>query len=200
MVFKYIVEHMEPELDEWSELEYANILQKVGQHRLYLTHVHPDLLARLPERIGPNSGIVSTTKAVLELDEVDPAKVILLDPSATQPLEPSDGESFEWLLFGGILGDDPPQDRTKELRKLGFATRHLGPVQMTTDTAVIVAKHVIEGKIPLDKLEYVDRPEIRLGKKETVELPFRYLVKEGKPQLPNGLLELLKKSNEVSLV
>lgn len=97
-------------------------------------------------------------------------------------------------------GDDPPQDRTKLLRKLGYATRHLGPVQMTTDTAVIVAQKVVEEKIPLDKLEYVDRPEIKLGKRETVELPFRYLVTDGKPRLPDGLLELLKKSNDVSLV
>lgn len=37
-------------------------------------------------------------------------------------------------------------DRTGELRKLGFATRHLGPVQMTTDTAVNVSRRVVEGK------------------------------------------------------
>lgn len=172
----------------------------MGPERLYLTHVQPDLLARLPARIAPGTGVISTSKAVLELPEVDPAKVILLDPAATQALEPSDGDRFEYLLFGGILGDDPPQDRTKELRKLGFATRHLGPVQMTTDTAVIVAKHVIEDQIPLNALEYVDRPEIKLGKKETVELPFRYLKKDGVPQLPKGLIDLLKKSNEMSLI
>ena len=41
------------------------------------------------------------------------------------------------------IGDDPPRDRTAELRALGFPTRHLGPVQMTTDTAVGVTKRVI---------------------------------------------------------
>ena len=40
-------------------------------------------------------------------------------------------------------GDDPPRDRTAELRALGFPTRHLGPVQMTTDTALGVTKRVV---------------------------------------------------------
>jgi hypothetical protein len=40
-------------------------------------------------------------------------------------------------------GDDPPRDRTAELRALGFPTRHLGSVQMTTDTALGVTKRVI---------------------------------------------------------
>ncbi|TPX59923.1 hypothetical protein PhCBS80983_g02119 [Powellomyces hirtus] len=200
MVLNYIVEHMEPELDEWSQLEYANIVKRVGRNRLYLTHVDPELLQRRADCIGEGTGIISTVKAVQELEEVDPKKVLLLDPSATEPLAPEDAENFEWLLFGGILGDDPPQDRTKELRKLGYARRHLGPIQMTTDTAVIVSKHVIEDQTPLDKLVYVDRPEIKLGKKETAELPFRYLLVDGKPQLPDGLIELLKKSNDMSLV
>jgi len=43
-------------------------------------------------------------------------------------------------------GDDPPRDRTGELRKLGFEGRHLKEVQMTTDTAVGVSKRVVEDK------------------------------------------------------
>jgi hypothetical protein len=41
------------------------------------------------------------------------------------------------------VGDDPPRDRTAELRARGFPTRHLGTVQMTTDTAVGVTKRVV---------------------------------------------------------
>jgi ribosome biogenesis SPOUT family RNA methylase Rps3 len=37
-------------------------------------------------------------------------------------------------------------DRTKELRKLGFAGRRLGPVQMTTDTALNVTRRVVEDR------------------------------------------------------
>ena len=52
-------------------------------------------------------------------------------------------------------GDDPPRDRTGELRKLGFPTRHLGNVQMTTDTALGVTKIVVQDKstfINIDQL------------------------------------------------
>lgn len=40
----------------------------------------------------------------------------------------------------------PPRDRTSELRVLGFPNRHLGPVQMTTDTALGVTKIVVQDK------------------------------------------------------
>jgi ribosome biogenesis SPOUT family RNA methylase Rps3 len=49
-------------------------------------------------------------------------------------------------LIPQTIGDDPPRDRTSELRKLGFPTRHLGSVQMTTDTAVGVTKLVVLDK------------------------------------------------------
>lgn len=64
-------------------------------------------------------------------------------------------ESGSPFLTGAALlcspGDDPPRDRTSELRMLGFPTRHLGPVQMTTDTALGVTKAVVidKGKLPL---------------------------------------------------
>jgi ribosome biogenesis SPOUT family RNA methylase Rps3 len=76
------------------------------------------------------------------------SKVCLLDPKAPKILAPEDGEpgKFEYFLFGGILGDDPPLDRTGALRALGFEGRHLGPVQMTTDTALAVTKRVVEDK------------------------------------------------------
>jgi ribosome biogenesis SPOUT family RNA methylase Rps3 len=48
-----------------------------------------------------------------------------------------------------VIGDDPPRDRTSELRVLGFPRRHLGPVQMTTDTALGVTKLVVHDKSEL---------------------------------------------------
>ena len=50
------------------------------------------------------------------------------------------------LLINTPTGDDPPRDRTAQLRSLGFPTRHLGPVQMTTDTALGVTKSVVQDK------------------------------------------------------
>jgi hypothetical protein len=74
------------------------------------------------------------------------SKVCLLDPKAPKALCPEDGQAgkFEFFLFGGILGDDPPRDRTGELRRMGFEGRHLRDVQMTTDTALHVTKLVVE--------------------------------------------------------
>lgn len=98
---------------------------------------------------GPSSKAKLHTMPILSLLDTlhsNPSRVCLLDPRATQVISPSDGETFDFFLYGGILGDDPPRDRTGELRKLGFEGRHLGPVQMTTDTAVGVTKRVVEDK------------------------------------------------------
>lgn len=91
-----------------------------------------------------------------------------------------------------FAGDDPPRDRTSELRVLGFPNRHLGPVQMTTDTALGVTKLVVQDKIPLEKIPYIDFPTIRFNAKESVEMPFRYVVeKDNEPKLPPGMRHLL---------
>ncbi|KAG5733657.1 hypothetical protein E4T56_gene1591, partial [Termitomyces sp. T112] len=56
-----------------------------------------------------------------------------------------------------------------------------------------VTKLVLKDKIPLDKISYVDFPTIRFNAKESVEMPFRYIVMaDGKePLLPPGMKELL---------
>ena len=58
-------------------------------------------------------------------------------------------------MFYPFVGDDPPRDRTSELRILGFPTRHLGPVQMTTDTALGVTKLVVHDHISLNEIPYI---------------------------------------------
>jgi len=122
-------------------------------------------------------------------------RVCLLDPKATQELSPEDGQgAFDWLLFGGILGDDPPRDRTSELRVLGFPSRHLGSIQMTTDTALGVAKMIAVDGIPMRKIEFIDYPTIRFNAQESVEMPFRYVkTKDGGPLMPPGMREHLHK-------
>ena len=52
-------------------------------------------------------------------------------------------------------GDDPPRDRTGELRILGFPSRHLGSIQMTTDTALGVTKLVVQDQIQLNDIPYI---------------------------------------------
>ena len=80
---------------------------------------------------------------------------------------------------------DGVADRTSELRKKGFEGRRLGPVQMTTDTAVRVTRMVVQDKILLDKILYVDYPELKTNEHESTEMPFRYVKgASGEPIMP----------------
>ncbi|KAL2915686.1 hypothetical protein HK105_204871 [Polyrhizophydium stewartii] len=195
--FKYVVEHLEEEIEGWSELEYRNMLANVGHGNLWLSHVSESVARNPPASLA---GAVVSTNSIQTWEGVDLSRVLLADPAATQPLSPEDAGNYDYILFGGILGDDPPRDRTKELRVMGFATRHLGKEQMTTDTAVLVSQIVLEKGVPLDQIDYVDRPEIKLGRRETVIMPFRYIrLPDGQPRLPPGMLEHLKRSNDLSL-
>ncbi|ESZ97548.1 hypothetical protein SBOR_2095 [Sclerotinia borealis F-4128] len=184
----YIVEHLDEELGPWSELEYITIANESNQAgaKFCLSSVPPTLT--IPEVLKAVPGFTADGRSVETLYVENKSRVCLLDPSATKELSPEDGELFDVFLFGGILGDDPPRDRTSELRKKGFEGRRLGPIQLTTDTAV---------RFPLDKIPYVDYPELRVNKNESTEMPFRY-VKDanGNPIMPEGMIELIKKDTE----
>ena len=188
----FVVEHLDPELGPWSALEYESIADESKQAgcEFILSSVPPSLLLSPGiEKIGASarSDAIETYFA----DRKD--RICLLDPQAEQELAPSDASTFEIFLFGGILGDDPPRDRTKELRKKGFEGRRLGPKQMTTDTAVRVTRTVIMDQTPLDKISYVDFPELKLDDHESTEMPFRYMVNdEGQPVMPKGMIDLIK--------
>jgi ribosome biogenesis SPOUT family RNA methylase Rps3 len=77
-------------------------------------------------------------------------------------------------------------DRTSELRKKGYQGRRLGPVQMTTDTAVRTTRIVVQDRIELENIKYVDNPEIKVDEHESTEMPFRYVLdKNGNPVFPD---------------
>lgn len=131
-------------------------------------------------------------------------------PTPEQHATPPNG--FSHFLFGGILGDDPPRDRTGSLRALGFPGRHLGKVQMTTDTALGVTKRIVEdgkgmghsdspddgrGEGPSGALDWVEFPDLDFGNGESVSMPFRYMRDESsgerRPLMPPGMREHIKK-------
>ncbi|KAF8458852.1 DUF431 domain-containing protein [Terfezia claveryi] len=200
----YVVEHLEPEMGEWSQLEYATISTECAKTggKLYLTSLPTSLLGNLPARLDEHTAsgrLIATSTEVSQLSEIKSERVCLLDPAAQTDLKPEDGENFDTYVFGGILGDDPPRDRTSELRKYGYQGRRLGPKQMTTDTAVRVTRMVVEDKLPLYKIPYVDFPELKLSKHESTEMPFRYVIGEnGQPIMPEGMVELIKKDADKS--
>ncbi|KAJ7454030.1 SAM-dependent RNA methyltransferase [Mycena galericulata] len=208
MGFVYVIEHMEDDdetakaIPPWVELEYAHMRMLAGPSaRIHFTHLSKASSASLSSVFTPQSALSAADchqTGVLDLLEQQLGgpgslqKVCLLDPKAELPLSPEDGGGrFEWFLFGSLSGDDPPRDRTSELRVMGFPTRHLGPVQMTTDTALGVTKLVVDDKIPLDEIPYVNFPTIVFNPKESVEMPFRYIADGGQPKLPPGMRELL---------
>jgi ribosome biogenesis SPOUT family RNA methylase Rps3 len=96
-----------------------------------------------------------------------------------------------------VIADEFDFDRTQVLRKLGFPTRNLGTVQMTTDTAVKTTKRIVEEGIPFDSLDFIDRPEISASANEKLILNFRFLADaHGKPMIAPGIRDLLLADND----
>ncbi|KAL4751536.1 hypothetical protein BDW72DRAFT_173579 [Aspergillus terricola var. indicus] len=195
-----VVEHLDPELGTWSALEYGCIAREshASGSKFLLSSVPKSL--QMPDDLAATKGLEVEHRSVEEVFSGRQSKVCLLDPSAEVELSPADGDTFEVFLFGGILGDDPPRDRTSELRKKGYEGRRLGPVQMTTDTAVRVTRMVVHDRVPLEEIQYIDHPEIVINEHERTEMPFRYVKdSEGKPIMPKGMVELIKKDAEKSI-
>lgn len=173
------------------------------------------------------------SEGILEMakkNDIEINDICLLDPKSPFPLSVNDaglhsstidqgleslsvdeknaGGPFRHFLFGGILGDDPPRDRTGQLRAMKFPTRHLGSVQMTTDTALNVTKTVVEdGKAmnlpgtenqgPRGAIEWIDHPELKFGGGESVIMPFRYMTEVTtsgikRPLMPKGMREHIR--------
>lgn len=107
----YIVEHLDPELEAWSSLEYKTIAaesQDAGS-LFYLSSVPSNL--QVPDGFRESRGLLIEQRGVEELFAHKKERVCLLDPAAKVELAPEDGERFDVFLFGGILGDDPPRGK-----------------------------------------------------------------------------------------
>lgn len=198
----YIVEHLDPELGPWSALEYRAIARETAECQgTFMLSSLPEGF-QVPEELAREPAFKAETRGVEELYPAGQGKerVCLLDPAADKDLNPDDRHEFDVFLFGGILGDDPPRDRTSELRKKGFQGRRLGPVQMTTDTAVRVTRMVVEEQYTLNMVPYVDHPELKFNDKESTQMPFRYVTdKDGKPIMPEGMVDLIKKDADKAI-
>jgi ribosome biogenesis SPOUT family RNA methylase Rps3 len=121
----YIVEHLDPELEAWSALEYATIARESHARgsRFLLSGVSPQ--TPIPPALASTAGFAASPRGVEELypaaaAAVDAASdrppprdaVCLLDPAAERELAPADAAVFDVFLFGGILGAcyTPPRD------------------------------------------------------------------------------------------
>ena len=112
-------------------------------------------------------GVEHTSKSVLELNL---PRVCVLDLRAKQELVPEDKNNFDYLLFGGILGDHPPSDQCGQLRSVSSDIRHLGPEQMSTDGAINVSWRIFNGE-KLGDIPFCTFPlEFIVDDRESVEV------------------------------
>jgi len=180
---KFIIEHLDSDLYEWSLAEYEYVVEILGKENVLFTNVKDCSKLKFAE---------CEERSVKELKL---GRACVLDPEADKKLESSDKEQFEYFIFGGVLGNEPPEKRTETLlsKELKFEKRNLGKKQMSTDTAVIVAWKILNGK-NFDELKFIDDPEIEVEENLNTMMPYRYLDDgTGKPLICRKVMELIKK-------
>ena len=181
----FIVEHLEPELWPWCLIEYKNISKIIGKNNLWFTNIKKDF-SKLK-----NYGKVFQEKAS-SLNLKNPC---ILNSYSKETLTTKKSNQFQYFIFGGILGDNPPKKRTSELinsfKKI--KTFNIGKKQIPTDNAVYVVSRIIKGE-SLKKIKFQDGIEIKINKIESTILPYRYALIENKPLLSRELIKYLKKN------
>ena len=99
-----VVEHLDPELEEWSALEYQAIARECRAEgaKFMLTSVPTSL--QLPPQLQYKNALQVEHDSVETLFGDKKQSICLLDPAAEKELAPTDGDKFDVFLFGGILG------------------------------------------------------------------------------------------------
>lgn len=188
---KYIIEHLEPKLWEWCLIEYSHISELVGKENLWFTNIKKSSERKKLTKLG-----LVFMESIKDLKkEINFKLACVLDPEASETLNPEDAREFEFFIFGGILGDYPPKKRTKkELTKFipEAQIRNIGKKQMSTDNAVFTVKQIVDGK-DFEKLEFIDKISVKINNFESVDLPYRYNSINGKPFMSPKIIDYLKK-------
>lgn len=187
---KFIVEHLEKKLYQWCLIEYKEISKIAGKKNLIFTNTNSKKLKNLGE-------VKKESVKKLKLKNA-----CLLDPKAEKTLAPEEAAKFDYFIFGGILGDFPERERTKKYltKKLkNVKARNLTEKQMSTDTAVLVTKLIINGT-PVGRINFIDSPSVKIKKgkfQEEIILPYRYVLKNNRPLMPKGIIKYLKSKKEI---
>ena len=205
---KFIIYHLEPELYEWCLIEYMHISEIVGKQNLIFTNIKNKEQQNKLKKYG----------SVFEKDisGLNFKDICVLSQYSKKLLTAEDKNKFKYFIFGGILGDNPAQKRTDTIinnlknknikfemsemqnisehaqKPLVFDTRNLGSKQMPTDTAVYVAKKILDGN-DLNDFKFIDEIEIEINENESVSLPFRYVVDDNRLIISEKLVEYLRK-------
>ena len=156
-----VIENLEP-ITEWVLLEYRHA-SKIAMGNIIFTNVDDKRLEKLGKVYRESFTEV-----------VEPDKTIILDPSADKPLRTEDFEGYRYFVIGGICGDYPPKNRTRELissRLPAVERRNLGKKQLTTDSAILMVMLIYAGE-RIEDIEVTDSVEIRYSENESTVLPF----------------------------
>lgn len=192
---EFVIEHMEPELFEWCLIEYEHIFKIVGKWNLVFTNIKNKKDENKLKKFGN-----VFNERFSELNDIlnfNKNKICVLSQYAKKPLATDDKNKFDYLLFGGILGDNPAKRRTEDIvkglkkNKIKFGERNLGAVQMPTDNAVYVSKKILDGA-KISDLKFTDEVEIQINENESVNLPFRYMIDNNKLVISEKLVEHLR--------
>lgn len=182
---KFIIEHMEEDLSDWCVAEYSHISSLLGKSHVTFTNIKSSDIKTLQ----PCGEATSKKAADLHL-----TKACILDPKAKERLSKKDAEEFDYFIFGGILGNNPAEGRTSILTSaMALPTRNLGDKQFSTDTAVYVAKKLLEGVL-LKDIHFVEEVEIQIDEGESMILPFPYAVENNKLVISDKLIQHISKS------
>jgi len=218
------VEHLEEGLGEWCRLEYKHMASFVPPEQLVFVRwpggeevaelvptgaTAPKVNTKRLEELVPPSAAWPDGPAIPGWD-----RICLLDMDAEEALQPDDVAKFDAFVFGGILGNVienedgsyGSDDRTSEIRAAFKHRRHLGPWQMTTDSAMLYTQKVLEHACPLAEIPGIESPEFerpreaKRGPQDASDSVcmegFRYMARRGpqgewEPILPEGMKELL---------
>jgi len=181
---KFVIEHLEPKLYRWCVLEYRRISKIVDKKNLIFTNIRSSSARATLSSLGKVSPI--------SVSRLGLPNVCVLDPEAKKTLAPAETKKFSYFVFGGILGDYPPKQRTKQELKLKAERRNIGNEQFPTDNAVYVVKKILSG-VQLNKLKFQDCLTIPIREGEEVELPFRYVLVKGKPLISKNIVSMLRR-------
>lgn len=187
----FIIEHLEKEVYPWCLIEYRHISKIVRKKNLWFTNLKGKKGAASLSQYGR-----CITESVRDLNLKN---ACVLDPAATKTLVPAEARRFSYFVFGGILGDYPPKQRTKqELTPLlpEAKARNIWKEQMSTDNAVLVVSEIIRGE-EISSLSFQDSIEIKIDAIASVQLPYRYHIINKKPFISPALTAYLKKKKGI---
>lgn len=183
----FVIEHLEPKLSEWLRIEYSHAADIVGRDLMITNVKKPDEFRKLAKIARVER------KRVGEI--FDQRELIVLDPRAGKKLSPADVRGKRAIVVGGILGEEPPLGRTKELltKMLSRAhARNIGRHQFAIDGAVYVARQV-SGGVPLEEVPVQQGLELKIERGHSVLLPYAYPLADGRPLVSRELIAYLKR-------